>query len=119
MRLFLLCVFAASAALLGGRAFATDVLSEPLDHAPSVVVHFADLDITHEEGARVLLDRIHYAARKACGPEPEFGNLYMMGKWDDCVKDAETRAIAHLNRPLLNRLAGIGLHAPSAVASAN
>jgi UrcA family protein len=34
--------------------------------APSVIVHFADLDLTHSDGVAVLYQRLKRAARTVC-----------------------------------------------------
>jgi UrcA family protein len=98
---------AACACLYCGNASAASMVSEPLDHPPSVVVHFYDLDLKKDADAQELLDRITYAARRACGPRPGAAGLHLIDRWDDCVNDAMNHAIAHVNSPTLNRVAGI------------
>jgi UrcA family protein len=98
---------AACTCLSCGNAAAGSMVSEPLDHPPSVVVQFYDLDLSKEADAHELLDRITYAARRACGPRPDASGLHFMDRWDNCVNDAMSHAIARVHSPTLNRVAGI------------
>lgn len=75
-------------------------------HAPFVAINYADLDIRHDEGALELLTRIHGAARKVCGAEPNIGDLHEFGRWDECVRKAERDAVAAVKSPRVSRLAG-------------
>jgi UrcA family protein len=75
--------------------------------APSAAVHYADLNITKDADAQKLIDRIDLAARKVCGAQPSFGNLHSMARWDECVKNARTRALIATNSATVYRLAGI------------
>jgi UrcA family protein len=88
-----------------------------VDHAPSVVVHYADLDIHHDAGAQELLSRIDAAARTSCGPQPALGNLKMSGLWHECVNDAESSAVASVGDPNVSKLAGIALPATRTAAN--
>lgn len=119
MKQLLLWALIVPASLSASSVFAASTLAEPMGHVPSVTVHFADLNIKQEAGAQELLDRITYAARKACGPRPEMGELYLMGKWDDCVNDAMSRAIANVHSPIVKRLARIPDKAPRTSVAAN
>jgi UrcA family protein len=94
-------------------------VSEPLDHPPSVVVEFYDLDLNKEADAQELLDRITYAARRACGPRPDASGLHYMDRWNDCVNDAMTHAIARVHSPTLDQVAGIAQRSTHIAASAH
>ena len=117
MKKLLLAALAASFSLSCGGAFAGSMVSEPLDHPPSVVVHFYDLDLKKDADAQELLDRITYAARRACGPRPDAAGLHFLDRWDACVDDAKTHAIAQVHSPTLNRVAGIAEHTTHMAAS--
>lgn len=119
MRRFLIGVLVAPIGLLCGSTLAASYLSEPLDHVPSVKVHFDDLDIKKDEGAQELYDRITYAARRACGPMPDNGHLALIGRWDYCVNDARDRAVAHVNSPIVSRIARISSPASHTFVAAN
>src|SRR5262249_12542210 len=63
----------------------------------SETVKFKDLNMGTPAGAEALFRRIHSAARRVCAPQG----------WSDplrataCTKDAEARAVAEVNLPLL------------------
>ena len=68
------------------------------------VVRFADLDITHTEGAAVLYRRIANAARDVCGPVLSMDEL--RSQWPDtAIRKCQTQAIARgvddVNAPAL------------------
>ena len=70
------------------------------DDHPSRVVKFADLDLTHSQGAAVLYTRIRSAARAVCLPQYN----WMMERRaisDQCRDQAIARAIADVNAPAL------------------
>jgi UrcA family protein len=107
MKRLLILALAAPMLPLASNAAATDMLGEPLGNVPSVRVHYDDLDIKQESGAAELMDRITYAARKACGPMPEATAFHLMDKWDGCVNDAFDRAVKSVDAPMLYRVAGM------------
>jgi UrcA family protein len=90
----------ASAAMLG--LFVTNAAhsAEP----KSVVVQFADLDLSKAEGAATLLNRIKVAARKVCsdfeGRAPEKKQQHAA-----CVEFALSNAVASVDRPMLTTYA--------------
>jgi UrcA family protein len=107
MKRLLVLALAAPLLSLASSAMATDMLAEPLGHVPSVRVHYDDLNIKQEAGASELMDRITYAARKACGPMPEATAFHLMDKWNVCVKDAFERAVRSVDAPMLYQVAGM------------
>jgi UrcA family protein len=74
----------------------------------SVTVNYADLDLSRDAGARVLLDRIELAASKACGGEPDnrraFAGAFQPNviEYLRCQKNAVRAAVADVNAPLLS-----------------
>jgi UrcA family protein len=64
--------------------------------SPSVTVPLADLDLTAETGAKVVLKRIHSAAMSVCSDE-----LSPLACWNDTVR----RAVATLGNPIVAALA--------------
>lgn len=119
MKRLLMLVLAAPLLLLASGAMATDMLAKPLGNVPSVRVHYDDLNIKQEAGATELMDRITYAARKACGPMPEATAFHLMDKWNICVKDAFERAVKSVDAPMLYQVAGMrNPHQRTNVASA-
>jgi UrcA family protein len=72
----------------------------PPENAPSVVVHFADLDLSRSEGATVLYQRLKGAAETVCAPL-ENRNLVRHVRFKACVQSAISTAVATVNRPAL------------------
>lgn len=120
MKRILVTAFIAPLGLLACNAWAGSTVSAEINPpVPSVRVHYDDLNLAQEGGAHELMDRITYAARKACGPMPEATEFHMMDKWDDCVNDAFVRAVKYVNVPKLYEVAGIAdPHQPTNVAKA-
>jgi UrcA family protein len=74
---------------------------EPAD-PPHKVVSFRDLNLNSPEGAAVLYARIKSAANEVCGNPDRFDLSHLM--MQTCVKEAVSRAIAQVNRPMLTSL---------------
>ena len=75
---------------------------ESVDSLPHKVVSFKDLNLDTPEGAAVLYRRITSAANEVCG-NPERYDLSEL-KLQICIKDAVSRAITQVNRPILTSL---------------
>ncbi len=82
MKRLLVGAVAAPFGLLSVSALAGGYLAKPIGPVPSVRVNFADLDVKKESDAQELYDRITYAARRACGAEPDSAHLGMIDRWD-------------------------------------
>jgi UrcA family protein len=67
---------------------------------PKRVVHFADLDLTHNAGVAVLYARIRFAAREVCGPIDERRWQALVAR-NRCVTQAIARAVTDVNVPTL------------------
>ena len=91
----------ASAAIAWGGANAAQA-AEPDNAVPHKVVSFKDLNLDTPEGAAALYRRITIAANEVCG-NPERYDLSQL-KLQICVKDAVSRAITQVNRPMLTSL---------------
>ena len=67
---------------------------------PQVVVHFADLDLSHSQGAAVLYHRLRAAAETLCAPldDRDLGR-HMIFK--ECVQSALSTAVAEVDRAAL------------------
>ena len=72
------------------------------ESVPHKVVSFKDLNLDTPEGAAVLYRRITSAANEVCG-DPNRYDLSQM-KAQICIKDAVSRAITQVNRPMLTSL---------------
>ncbi len=82
------------------RPYASDVQTQ------SETVSYADLDLGHQAGARVLLTRIGGAAKRVCGPAPDARQSN--SPYYKCVDTAVGRAVTEVNRPTVNALHGGG-----------
>lgn len=65
------------------------------------VVRFADLDLSHEAGVKVLYGRISAAADSVCSPLGGTRNPATQLKWRDCRDTAVASAVAEIDHPLL------------------
>ena len=72
----------------------------PPQNAPSMVVNFADLDLSHSEGAAVLYQRLKSAAKSVCAPL-EGRELARQMNLKACVQGAVSTAVAKVDRPAL------------------
>ena len=89
--------------LLGTPALAEPVVvGKPL----TFVVRYSDLDVTHEEGARVLLSRLRHAARSVCSPAAGAEDLYNAAIYDGCLTTAMDRAVTDVHLALVSDLYG-------------
>jgi len=70
----------------------------PPENAPSIVVHFADLDLSRSEGARVLYQRLQGAAETVCAPLDD-RNLARHMRFKECVQSAVSTAVAKVDQP--------------------
>ena len=70
---------------------------DPQDAGPiAVVVNYADLDIGHNAGARILRSRIKLAATRACGGAPYLRLLDESARFRRCRKSAMAHALANI-----------------------
>jgi UrcA family protein len=72
----------------------------PLQDVPSVVVRFADLNLSRSEGARVLYRRLKGAAEAVCAPLDDRDAARHMS-YKVCVQTAISTAVAKVNQPAL------------------
>jgi len=75
----------------------------------SVVVQYADLDISRTVGAKVLFDRIKFASIRACGGQPDARQSRENADFDQCRREAIREAVARVNSPMLTALIGHGV----------
>ena len=88
------------ASLLATPSFAQPVMGTQLRY----VVHFSDLDVTREDGARMLLSRLDGAARIVCSPAADSADLGRVALFQSCVRDTMERAVAAVHAPLVSEL---------------
>jgi UrcA family protein len=89
-------LFGAAAFGLAALPAVADSLAPPLQ----VTVKFADLDISHPQGATVLYNRIRAAARKVCSPFDRGGPLDKM-VFGSCIQKSIADAVTAVNAPQL------------------
>jgi UrcA family protein len=69
----------------------------------SVTVHFDDLNLDAEAGAKALLNRIAIAGAKVCGARQNFRPM-LAPHFETCRTTAVQSAIASVNHPLVNAI---------------
>jgi UrcA family protein len=69
-----------------------------------VVVRYSELDLTREQGARVLLGRIHQAALTVCGPEPSHLSIDEYQRYQACVVESTDATIQRVQAPLVTAI---------------
>jgi len=95
-----LLALASAAALAAAPAFAqTDAA------APSMVVRYADLDLSDPAGAHAMLRRIDVAAAEVCGGQPDIRDLGRLTAFQRCRAVAAHRAVSRLDAPLVTAAA--------------
>jgi UrcA family protein len=98
--------FAAALCVLGlglsGPAFAAST-NDPAHGDLSVVVSYADLDLTSEAGARAMLDRVTAAASKVCGRRTEYIENAVAAR-NACRKVTVDAAVARLANTNVTRV---------------
>lgn len=72
----------------------------PSQDAPSVIVHFADLDLTHGDGVAVLYRRLKSAAETVCAPQ-DSRDLGSQMRFRVCWQSALGAAVSKVDRPTL------------------
>jgi UrcA family protein len=77
----------------------------------SIKVQTGDIDLSKPAGAAVMLQRIHNAASKICGPAPTDW-LHFGAQYKACLKETSDRAVARLDSPMVTAMNG---GAPSSV----
>jgi UrcA family protein len=70
------------------------------------VVYYGDLNIDTEEGAKIMLQRIERAAKKACGGHPTFSSYTgaLDHTFEECRDKAIQRTVIQLGAPMLTRI---------------
>ena len=71
--------------------------------APAVLVKWADLNVSHIEGATKLYGRIRIAAEQVCSAFDEQG-LNSLSQKKHCVDEAISNAVTKIGNPLLSTL---------------
>jgi UrcA family protein len=70
------------------------------------VVHYGDLHIETERDAKIMLERIERAAKRACGGHPTFSTYTggLDGTFKECRDEAIARTVKQLGAPVVTRI---------------
>jgi UrcA family protein len=94
------------AALCIGAHAGTSTDGPPTNITGRSVVHYGDLDLNVERDAKIMLQRIERAAKKACGGHPTFSSYTgsLDGTFEECRDKAIQRALKQLGAPVVTRI---------------
>jgi UrcA family protein len=93
-------IAALAAGIIAAAAVGASAAGTPAADAPSVVVHYADLNLATEQGARALYQRIAIAAWNVC-PVEDNRDLRAAAERRTCREQAIARAVRDVGTPLL------------------
>jgi UrcA family protein len=70
------------------------------------VVYYGDLNIETEQDAKIMLQRIERAAKKACGGHPTFSTYTgsLDHTFEECRSEAIQRTVKQLGAPVVTRI---------------
>jgi UrcA family protein len=70
------------------------------------VVNYGDLNVETEQGAKILLQRIERAAKKACGGHATFSSYTgsLDHTFEECWTEALARTVKQLGAPVVTRV---------------
>jgi UrcA family protein len=70
------------------------------------VVYYGDLNIETEQDAKIMLQRIERAAKKACGGHPTFSTYTgsLDHTFEECRDEAIRRTVKQLGAPMVTRI---------------
>ncbi len=88
-------VFALVCAASGGGALAAE--PQPL----TKIVHYGDLNLDSEQGAKALYARLRSAARQVCSPLESI-NLTQQTKWKACFNNAISNAVGEVDKTMVS-----------------
>jgi len=96
---------ALSAFVIGVTFLGLAHASQPVlvDGALSTTVQFGDLNLDSTAGAKILYARLRQAARTVCTPFESI-SLEAIQKWQSCVGNAMSAAVARIDKPMVTQL---------------
>jgi|SRR5580692_4646237 UrcA family protein len=102
-------IFAAAvmlAALSFGARADTSTDGQPPSTTGRSAVYFGDLNLNAEQDAKIMLQRIERAAKKACGGHATFSSVTgsLDHTFEECRGEAIQRAVKQLGAPLVTRI---------------
>ena len=99
------CAHIAIATLAAGLAVNHAWAAGPNEVARSVVVRYADLDLSSPKDAHTLFDRLHRAARSVCtNIGVQDGDLAALSQYYRCVRQAMANAVANVSSERLTEV---------------
>jgi UrcA family protein len=108
-------------AILGALALSFASVSSADDRTspPQVIVKFADLDVSTQQGAQTIYRRIHSAADNVCFRMYASNEAYKLNR-DACLQKVIADAVTKVNEPALSAIfaSKYGLSAPVVLAAA-
>ncbi|MGI8839301.1 MAG: UrcA family protein [Caulobacteraceae bacterium] len=107
-----------SAVLALGLAAAGQSASAQTADTVSIKVSYADLNLSTEAGAKVMLQRIRNAAKTICDPSPDSTDLLQDHLYRSCVNTITDHSVARFNNPIVTAL-NSGKSAPASMALAS
>ena len=98
-------VRSALALLLAASSFALVVPAFAADPPnPSITVRYSDLNLTTEDGAKALYQRIARAARTVCDEALPPRDSLRISHWSQCYQDSVARAVDQVNSAKLTAM---------------
>jgi UrcA family protein len=69
-------------------------------------VYYGDLNLNAEQDAKIMLQRIERAAKKACGGHPTFGSYSHLSDhaFEECRRETIQRTVKQLGAPMVTRI---------------
>jgi UrcA family protein len=74
--------------------------------SPRIAVSYADLDLSREAGARVMLSRLEGASSSVCGGWPDIRRVDKVMAYRACTHKAMDGAVVQLGSPRVSALYG-------------
>ena len=71
---------------------------------PYASVPYGDLNLSNPMGAKVMMQRITFAATRMCGGTPDIREIRERVVFKSCVYEAKNEAVHQLNTPLVTEL---------------
>jgi UrcA family protein len=93
-------ILGAAVSVLSLAAAAAYADTTTVNHSPTQVVRYKDLNLDHPRDVARLFSRISSAADRACGPR-SFGGYPTSTVYQNCYTDAVARAVEHVDQPAL------------------
>jgi UrcA family protein len=84
-------------------ASSVEALAAELPQPLTKIVHYGDLNLDSEQGAKVLYARLRNAARQVCSPLQSIA-LSRQRQWEVCVNNAVANAVGKVNKTTVSAL---------------